>query len=65
MASLRLDIDADTYTRLVERAVAERRPINWQAEVELRRAVGLPFPESAKSSGARRSADRAAVEATQ
>jgi len=45
MPKLRLDIDQETYERLVKRAVAERRPIDWQAEVTLRRAVGLPFPE--------------------
>ena len=44
MPRLRLDVDQETYERLVERAVAERRPIDWQAEVTLRRAVGLPFP---------------------
>jgi hypothetical protein len=47
MAQLKLDVDAETYQRLVEDAVAERRPIDWQAEVTLRRALGLPFPEPA------------------
>ena len=43
MARIKLDIDADTYQKLVERAVEERRPIIWQAEVELQRALkGLP-----------------------
>ena len=37
-----LDLDADTTERLVEAAVAERRPIVWQAEVLLRRSLGLP-----------------------
>jgi hypothetical protein len=41
---IKLDIDADTYERLIDRAATERRPVPWQAEVELRRAVGLPFP---------------------
>ncbi len=44
MPTLKLDIDQETYTRLVDQAVSERRPIDWQAEVTLRRAVGLPFP---------------------
>jgi hypothetical protein len=44
MANLRLDVDFETYERLVESAVNERRPITWQAEVVLRRALGLPFP---------------------
>jgi hypothetical protein len=44
VARLKLEVDAETYRRLVDLAVAERRPILWQAEVTLRRAVGLPFP---------------------
>ena len=47
MPALKLDIDGETYERLVEEAVAERRPIVWQAEVALRRAFGLPFPHGA------------------
>jgi len=47
MPTLRLDIDQETYARIVDQAVSERRPIDWQAEVTLRRAVGLPFPYSA------------------
>ncbi len=39
---IRLDIDTETAERLVEAAVAERRPIAMQAEVLLRRALGLP-----------------------
>ena len=42
MARIKLDLDPDTYQRLVERAVDERRPIVWQAEVELQRALGGP-----------------------
>jgi len=42
--TLKLDIDAETYERVVERAEAERRPVVWQAAVALRRALGLPFP---------------------
>ncbi|MBA2447762.1 MAG: hypothetical protein H0V51_07025 [Chloroflexi bacterium] len=44
MPALKLDVDSETYSRLVEQAVAERRPVVWQAEVALRRALGLPFP---------------------
>ena len=44
MPALKLDLDQETYERLVEEAVAERRPIVWQAEVALRQAVGLPLP---------------------
>ena len=46
MPRLRLDLDEQLYDRLVEAAVAERRPIIWQAEITLRRALGLPFPDS-------------------
>lgn len=38
---VRLDLDAETTERLVEVAVTERRPVAWQAEVLLRRALGL------------------------
>ena len=57
MANLRLDVDFETYERLVEVAVSERRPITWQAEVVLRRALGLPFPPEQESGP--RPADRA------
>ncbi len=46
MATLKLNLDTETLERLIERAVQERRPIVWQAEVELRRALGLPFPHA-------------------
>jgi hypothetical protein len=41
---LKIEPDSETYARLLEQAEAERRPIVWQAEVALRRALGLPFP---------------------
>jgi hypothetical protein len=41
---LRIHVDGDTLEALRVRATAERRPLNWQAEVMLRRALGLPFP---------------------
>ncbi len=62
MPSIKIDLDSETYARLTERAVAERRPVPWQAEVTLRRAVGLPFPRGEKSTAAHR-ADKAAVKA--
>ena len=46
MAYIRLDLDQETFSRLVDSALHERRPIPWQAEVILRRALGLPFPTS-------------------
>lgn len=43
MARLRLDIPKDRYERLMEIAVQERRPIDWQAEVILMRAIDEYF----------------------
>ncbi len=45
MARLRLDLDPKTYEALMATAVAERRPVGWQAEVILRRTLGLPVPD--------------------
>jgi hypothetical protein len=42
MAQLRIDVDPETYERLAAASVAERRPIRWQAEVILRRALAVP-----------------------
>lgn len=36
--------DAETLARLGQAAIAERRPMDMQAEVILRRALGLPVP---------------------
>ncbi len=44
MAKIKLDLDTETFTRLTDAAMAERRPIAWQAEIMLRRALGLQFP---------------------
>jgi hypothetical protein len=41
MARLQLDLDRETLQRLADAAARERRPLNWQAEVALRRALGL------------------------
>jgi hypothetical protein len=43
---LRLTIDSESYKRLVEIAVAERRPIGWQAEVMLMKAVAEYYAPS-------------------
>jgi hypothetical protein len=42
LPSIKIDLDPDTYHRLLERAVEERRPIPWQAEVLLIRALAVP-----------------------
>jgi hypothetical protein len=39
MARLHIDLDEQTYERLVAASVAERRPIAWQAEIILRYAL--------------------------
>ncbi len=44
MARLRLELDAETYARLMASAVAARRPVGWHAEVLLRRVLGLLMP---------------------
>lgn len=41
---LHLDLDRETSQRLLQAALAERRPIVWQAEIMLRRALGVPVP---------------------
>ena len=59
MPTLKLALDSETYSRLVEQAVSERRPIGWQAEVALRRALGLLVPSDCVSSA---SVDQSAVD---
>lgn len=41
MPVLRIEPDPETFSRLSEDALRERRPIAWQAEVLIRRALGL------------------------
>lgn len=40
---LRLDIDTESYKRLMAIAVEQRRPIAWQAEVLLMQAIAEHF----------------------
>jgi hypothetical protein len=42
---LRIDLDPQTAEALAKSAVRELRPVPMQAEVLLRRALGLPFPK--------------------
>lgn len=49
MPRVRLDLDQSTFDALVEAATAELRPIAWQAEVMLRRVLGIR-PRSPDSS---------------
>jgi hypothetical protein len=41
---LKIELDGETTERLVRQAVIERRPVDMQAEMMLRRACGLPDP---------------------
>jgi len=47
---LHIELDRQALQRLIEVAVAERRPITWQAEVLIRRALGLPETSSCGAS---------------
>jgi hypothetical protein len=38
---IRLELDDETREKLIEAAIRERRPVGLQAEVLLRRALGL------------------------
>lgn len=38
---LQLELDKHMSIKLVEQSVAEKRPVSWQAELLLRRALGL------------------------
>ena len=44
---LRIDLDAQAYETLVRSGHSELRPPQMQAEVLLRRALGLPVPKEA------------------
>ena len=50
MPKLRLDLDRETYEALASQALAQRRPMVFQAEVILRQTLGLPFPYPQASS---------------
>jgi hypothetical protein len=41
---LEIELEQDATAELIRRAVQERRPVDWQAEVLLRRALGLASP---------------------
>jgi hypothetical protein len=44
MATLKLQLDTETYTALIEDAGRHLRPADWHAQAILRQALGLPFP---------------------
>ncbi len=41
---IRLELDEQAAKHLIELALQERRPVDWQAEVLLREALGLAGP---------------------
>ena len=45
MTRVKLELDSETFGRLVQLAVTEKRPADWQAEVILRQALGT-WPDS-------------------
>jgi hypothetical protein len=42
MPIIRVELDTESFRRLTELAVEERRPIPWQAEMLLLRALAAP-----------------------
>jgi hypothetical protein len=42
MPTIRVELDTESFRRLTELAVEERRPIPWQAEILLLRALAAP-----------------------
>jgi predicted transcriptional regulator len=42
MPRIHVELDEETAARLQDLALDERRPTSWQAEVLIRRGVGLP-----------------------
>jgi hypothetical protein len=53
MATLKIDVGVELLERLIERAVAERRPLTWQVEVELARALGVKFSHGSHAAATR------------
>ena len=47
---LRLELDTQTTEALAQSAIRELRPASMQAEVLLRRALGLPVPKESLES---------------
>ena len=43
MPTIKIDLDPDSFRRLTELAVQERRPIPWQAEMLLIGVLAVPI----------------------
>jgi len=48
LPTIKIDFDPDSFRRLTALAVEERRPIPWQAEVLLIRALAIPAENRAQ-----------------
>jgi hypothetical protein len=59
MPRVRLDLKPQTYEALAARAVEERRPIDWQAEVLIESGLGLRVSRSTRRTPAKRDAPHA------
>jgi hypothetical protein len=47
MPTIKLELDTESFNKLMEIAVEERRPIRWQVEVLVLKALGRwPLPAS-------------------
>ena len=44
MPTIKLSIDSETYSALIEEAARHLRPADWHASAILRTALGLPVP---------------------
>jgi hypothetical protein len=51
MATIKLGLDDETFTALLEDARRHLRPTDWHAKAILRQALGLPFPYPPESTG--------------
>jgi hypothetical protein len=47
MPVIKIDLGTETFRRLIALATAERRPIQWQAEVLLRHVLAGPVGDAA------------------
>ena len=45
MPKIGIFLDTEAFQRLADLSDAERRPLSWEAEVLIRRAIGLPDGE--------------------
>jgi plasmid stability protein len=48
MATLKIALDSETYTALMQDAARHLRPADWHVKAILRQALGLPFPYPAE-----------------